>query len=68
MWKEALVRMLIGIGGLAVGALFVLTLQGAAQADAERLQIAHDRANASAAASASGGIDEVDTPLDRTSM
>jgi hypothetical protein len=50
MWKETAVRMLVGIGGLAVGASFVLTLRGAAQADAERLQLAHARVTAVAAA------------------
>lgn len=53
MWKETAIRMLVGAGGLTVGALFVLTLQGAAQADADRLQLAHARATAVAAAIAS---------------
>ena len=51
MWKDTAIRMLIGASGMAMGALFVLMLQGAAQSDAERLQVAHARANAVAAAS-----------------
>jgi hypothetical protein len=46
MWKDAAIRIFVGIGGLAVGALFVLTLRGAAQADAHHLQLAHARATA----------------------
>jgi hypothetical protein len=45
--------MFVGMGGLAVGALFVLTLRGAAQADADRLQLAHARVTAVAGAIAS---------------
>ena len=48
MWKETAVRMLVGIGGMALGALFVLGLRGAAQADADRLQLAHSAALAAA--------------------
>jgi len=68
MWKESAIRILIGISGLAAGALFVLMLQGAAQADAERLQIAHDRANAFAAASANTVPDEPDMQAVPTAM
>jgi len=37
MWKELIVRLFIGVGGLALGALFVLGLRGAALADSQRL-------------------------------
>ncbi|HUL64874.1 MAG TPA: hypothetical protein VLW55_09680 [Burkholderiaceae bacterium] len=59
MWKETATRMLVGFGGLAVGALFVLTLRGAAQADADRLQLAHARATAVAAAVATEPADRI---------
>jgi len=67
MWKENAMRLLIGIGGLAVGALFVVMLQGAARADAERLHVAQERANAVAAASARSSGD-ADTLVARTAV
>jgi hypothetical protein len=49
MWKETVVRMLIGISGTAIGALFVVWLHGAARADEQQLHIAHSAALAAAA-------------------
>jgi hypothetical protein len=61
MWKETAVRFFIGIAGMAVGALFVLMLQGAAQAGAERLRIAQERANTVVAAATNQHADEAGT-------
>jgi hypothetical protein len=53
MWKETAIRVLIGLGGLVLGGLFVLILNGAALAGAERLHLAHARAHALESAIAS---------------
>jgi hypothetical protein len=59
MWKETAIRLFIGIGGMLVGALFVLMLNGAALAGAERLHVAKARADATAAATAGSGTEEI---------
>jgi hypothetical protein len=45
MFKQTAIKLLIGASGLAIGALFVVLLSGAALADAERLHIAPAQAD-----------------------
>jgi len=44
MWKDKAIKLFIGASGLAIGALFLFTLHGAAQLSAERLHASQTRA------------------------
>jgi hypothetical protein len=46
MCKDTAIKLFIGAAGLAIGALFVFTLHGAAQLSAERLHASQSRAKA----------------------
>jgi hypothetical protein len=50
MWKDKAIKLFIGASGLAIGALFVFTLHGAAQLSAERLHASQTRAKTFAVA------------------
>ncbi len=59
MFKETAIRLLIGIAGTSLGALFVLTLKGAAVADAQRLHAAKARAETIETATSPDHVEEV---------